>query len=85
MQLDALLQEYFGTSDIGAITFAGRQAGTERLLVDLGLETDRGRRFAMWLLLHTLGAAPDLDVVFEDRADRDAARAMMELMEAPLD
>jgi hypothetical protein len=45
----------------------------------LGLEQDRGRRFAMWALLHMLGAAPDLDAAFEDAADRDAARNFMDL------
>jgi hypothetical protein len=49
--------------------------------VDLGLETDRGRRFALWAFMHMLGHAPDLDVVFEDPAERDAARAFMEMAE----
>jgi hypothetical protein len=49
--------------------------------VDLGLEQDSGRRFALWSILHMLGAAPDLDVAFEEPADRDAARNFMELME----
>ncbi len=49
--------------------------------VDLGLETDRSRRFALWALLHSLGAAPDLDVAFKDPADRDAAKNWMELSE----
>lgn len=49
--------------------------------VDLGLERDRGRRFALWAVLHMLGSAPDLDIAFEDAADRDAARTFMELAE----
>jgi hypothetical protein len=49
--------------------------------VDFGLEKDRGRRFALWTLMHMLGAAPDLDVAFKDAADRDAARAFMALTE----
>jgi len=47
--------------------------------VDFGLERDRGRRFALWALIHMLGAVPDLDIAFDDPADRDAARAFMEL------
>lgn len=31
--------------------------------------------------MHTLGAAPDLDVAFKDPADRGAARDWMELSE----
>ena len=45
------------------------------------MEQDRGRRFALWALMHLLGAAPDLDVAFKDAADRDAARDFMEMME----
>ena len=47
--------------------------------VDLGLEKDRGRRFALWALMHMLGAAPDLDVVFESEQEREAARNFMDL------
>jgi hypothetical protein len=46
------------------------------------LEQDRGRRFALWALLHMLGAAPDLDVAFKDPADREAARNFMDLAAA---
>ena len=54
---------------------------TERMRVDLGLETNRGRRFALWSLLYMLGAAPDLDVAFEDTAERDAARDFMDMID----
>ena len=56
-------------------------AGLERIRVDFGLGTDRGRRFALWTLMHLFGAAPDLDVAFKDEADRNAARSFMELSE----
>ncbi len=56
-------------------------AGLEHMRVDLGLERDRSRRFALWTLMFTLGAAPDLDVAFPDPADRDAARTLIELTE----
>lgn len=57
------------------------QAGIEHMLVDLGLETDSRRRFALWSLLFMLGAAPELDVTFPDDADRNAARDFMALVE----
>lgn len=85
MLLDDQLRHYFGTDDIAAIPPAALAAGTERLRVEFGLQKDRGRRFAMWALLHMLGAAPDLDVAFKDEADRDAARTFMELAEKQAD
>ena len=57
-------------------------AGVDRLRVDFGLETDRGRKFALWSVLYMLGQAPDLDVAFKDEADRDAARNLMDLLAA---
>ena len=57
-----------------------QEAGIDRLRVDLGLEKDRDRRFALWSLLHVLGQAPDLDVAFKDEADREAARNLMDLL-----
>jgi len=82
MQLDDQFLRYFGTTDIAAVPPAALASGIERMRVDLGLEKDRGRRFALWALLHLLGAAPDLDIAFPDPADRDAARDFMELAEA---
>jgi hypothetical protein len=79
MHFDDQLQRYFGTTDIDALPPSTVEVGIERMLVDLGLEEDRGRRFALWSLLFLLGAAPDLDVTFEDPADRDAARNFMDL------
>ena len=85
MLLDDQLRHYFGTDDIAAIPPAALAAGTERLRVEFGLQKDRGRRFAMWALLHMLGGAPDLDIAFKDEADRDAARTFMELAETQAD
>ncbi|HEX8238544.1 MAG TPA: hypothetical protein VF574_02265 [Allosphingosinicella sp.] len=79
MDLDDQLRRYFGTRDFAAVPPAALEAGIERMKVDLGLETDRGNRFALWALLHMLGAAPDLDVAFPDQRDRDAARDFMDL------
>jgi hypothetical protein len=85
MLLDDQLRHYFGTDDLSAIPPAALAAGTERLRVEFGLQKDRGRRFAMWALLHMLGAAPDLDVAFKVEVDRDAARSFMELAEQEAD
>lgn len=82
MDMDTLLQRYFGTRDLGQVKVDAIPAATERMQVDLGLEKDRGKRFALWSLLHMLGGAPDLDVAFKDEADREAARNFMDLMAA---
>lgn len=79
MDFDDQLRRYFGTADLAAITPAARAAGTERMRVDFGLETNSGRRFALWALMYMLGDAPDLDVAFEDEGERDAARDFMDL------
>jgi hypothetical protein len=74
------MQNYFGTRDLAAIDPEATRAGVERMRVDFGLEKDRGRRFALWTLLHMFDAAPDLDVAFEHEEDREAARNLMDLM-----
>jgi hypothetical protein len=79
MDFDDQLRRYFGTTDLPALRSEALAAGIERMQVDLGLEKDRSRRFALWALLHMLGAAPDLDVAFKDEADREAARNFMDL------
>jgi len=83
MDFDDLLQRYFGTSDLAEASPAVRAAGVDRLRVEFGLETDRGRKFALWALLYLLGQAPDLDVAFKDEADREAARNLMDMLDRP--
>jgi len=85
MDFDDQLRRYFGTADIATLSPDGLAAGAERMRVDFGMTQDRGRRFALWTLMHMLGVAPDLDVAFEDPADRDAARNFMELSEGDED
>jgi len=80
MDFDDLLLRYFGTADLSAVPPGAQQAGLERMRVDFGLEKDRGKRFALWALLQMMGEAPDLDVAFEDEADRDSARRFMDLI-----
>ena len=81
MNLDDQIHRYFGTSDLASVPPEALEAGIERMKVDLGLTRDRGERFALWALLHSLGSAPDLDVAFENHADREAARNFMDLIE----
>ena len=82
MDMHDMLQRYFGTSDLSVVEPAAIPAGTERMLVDFGLEQDRGRKFALWSLLFMLDSAPDLDVAFENEADREAARNLMDMLAA---
>ncbi len=81
MTFDDLAHRYFGSRDMDSLPPQALDAGIERMRVDFGLETDRGRRFALWSLLFLLGAAPDLDLAFKDPADREAARDFMDMMD----
>lgn len=82
MDFDDQLFRYFGTADLGAVTRDALAAGTERMRVDFGLEQNKERRFALWVLLYTLGAAPDLDVAFKSEEERNFARDVMDMMGA---
>ena len=82
MQLDDLLQRYFATTDLSGVAPDTLSAGIEHCRVDLGLEEDWGKRFALWSFLHMFGSAPDLDVTFENEEDREAARNFMDLLAA---
>jgi hypothetical protein len=81
MDFDDQLRCYFGSTDLSALTPDALGAAVERMQVDFGLEKDRSRRFALWALMHMLGAAPDLDVAFKEEQDREAARNFMDLAE----
>jgi len=81
MNFDDQVRRYFGTSNLAAVPPDALNAGIEHMKVDLGLTEDRGERFALWALLHTLGSGPDLDVVFKSEADREAARNFMDLIQ----
>jgi hypothetical protein len=82
MDLDDLLQRYFGTSDLAEASAAVQAAGVDRLRVDFGLATDPAQRFALWSLLYMIGHAPDLNVAFKEEVDREAARNLMDLLAA---
>jgi hypothetical protein len=81
MNFDDQVRRYFGVSNLAEAPPEALGAGIEHMKVDLGLTRDRGERFALWALLHTLGSAPDLDIVFESEADREAARNFMDLIQ----
>lgn len=81
MDFGSLLNHYFGADDLEALSPEAIAPGLERMRLDLGLETDPGRRFGLWALMHMLGGAPDLDVAFEDPAEREAARNFMDLVD----
>lgn len=81
MDFDDQMRRYFGTSDLAALTPAVLEAGIEHMAVEFGLEKDRSRRFALWSLMHMLGAAPDLDLAFKEAADREAARNFMDMID----
>lgn len=82
MDFDDQLRRYFGTTDLSTLSPDALEAGADRMNVDLGLEADPGRRFALWALMHMLGVAPDLDVAFKDEGERDAARNFMDIAAA---
>ena len=82
MNLDDQIRRYFGISNLAEVPPEALDAGIEHMKVDLGLTKDRGERFALWALLHTLGSAPDLDVVFQTEAEREAARNFMDLVQS---
>jgi hypothetical protein len=83
MDFDDQMRRYFGTIDLASLSPEALAAGIDRMQVEFGLEKDRGRRFALWALMHMLGAAPDLDVAFKDEEDREAARNLMDLAGQP--
>lgn len=81
MDFHDLLFRYFGTAEIEALNASALTAGLDRMRVDFGLETNAGRRFALWALMYMLGDAPDLEA-FEDADEREAARRFMDLADS---
>lgn len=47
MTFDDQLRNYFGTTDVASLSAEALQSGLERMRVDVGLQKDRGRRFAL--------------------------------------
>lgn len=73
MDFDTLLNHYFDGDDLEALSAEQLDRGLEALKIDFGIERESGRRFALWALLHMLGAAPDPNDAFEKSSERDAA------------
>ena len=69
MDLDTLLEHYFGADDLDAIDPVRLAMGREKLAVDFGVERDPSRRFALWTLMEAFGFAPPPAEAF----DKDAA------------
>lgn len=85
MQFDDQLMRYFASRDLTSVSPEVLAAGVEHVRVDLGLETDSARRFALWAILFMLNAAPELESTFKNAAEREAARNFMDLMGAETD
>jgi hypothetical protein len=82
MVFDDQIRRYFGVDGLDQINPSNLEAGIERMAVDLGLESDSNRRFALWALLYMLGQPTDVDATFKDPTEREAARRFMDLGDA---
>lgn len=58
MDLDGLIRHFFETDDPASLSAAEFERGIERLGIAFGVEREPSRKFALWALLETLGAAP---------------------------
>lgn len=58
MELDGLLEHYFGTGDPASLTEAEFDRALGQLKIGFGVEREPGRKFALWCLLNALGDAP---------------------------
>ena len=81
MDLDALLQHYFGTTDLDSLDDEAIDRGVQWRRIAFGTETEPGRRFAMWVGLHGLDEAPEPSVAFKDAQERAAAEAYIRAMD----
>lgn len=80
MHFDDLLHHYFGTTDLSALSPEALADGVEQVKIAFGTERELGRRFALWVLLDALGAAPFPADAFEDPAQRRAAEDYLDAM-----
>ena len=58
MDLDTLVQHYFGSHDPASLNDTDYERAIERLGIDFGVEREPGRRFALWCLMDAIGVAP---------------------------
>lgn len=82
MDLDAVLQHFFGTADIDTLEPEALESGRERVSIAFGTEREPGRRFALWAVLRSTGEAPDPHRAFEDHRERRAAEMYAAAMAA---
>ena len=78
MDLDALILHYFGSDGPDALDSAELASALHRLSVDFGVERSPERRFALWVLLDSLGEAPAPADAFDDPAHREAANRYLD-------
>lgn len=75
MDLDAISQHFFGTTDIDTLSPEALESGRERVSIAFGTEREAGRRFALWAVLRATGSAPAPHVAFKDAREIRAAEA----------
>ena len=75
MDLDAISQHFFGTTDIDTLSPEALEAGRERVSIAFGTEREAGRRFALWAVLRAIGLAPAPHVAFKDAREIRTAEA----------
>ena len=73
MELDALLEHFFGTDDPGTLTQTAFAQGIDQLKISFAVECEPSRKFALWSLLETLGAAPPPAIAFPKHPQLKAA------------
>ncbi|HXH15255.1 MAG TPA: hypothetical protein VNJ10_03890 [Sphingomonas sp.] len=82
MDLDAISQHFFGTTEIDTLDEPALEAGRERVSIALGTEREPGRRFALWAVLCATGEVPDPLRTFKDPRERRAAESYAAMMRA---
>ena len=58
MELDTLLQHFFGTEDPSQLSEDEYDHAIGQLKIGFGVEREPRRRFALWCLMEALGIAP---------------------------
>jgi len=82
MDLDSLLVHYFATADLDDLTPETLARGIEQLRLDFGLEQEPARKFALYVLMETLGAAPPPADAFAKPEEAQLRRAAQDWLTA---
>ena len=82
MDLDALLDHYFHTLDPAEAEADVQARGVEQLRLDVGVEQEPGRKFALWVVMEALGVAPVPADAFAEPEEVDLRRAAEEWLDA---